>query len=87
MKEEKITTNLYTLLGETLQVANASVATSSQEEATMMWYHRLGHMFEQGLKVLVECNLMPGLKMESSKISMGGVKYFVSFIDDYSKRL
>ncbi|RDY02433.1 hypothetical protein CR513_14106, partial [Mucuna pruriens] len=62
MKVEKIMANLYMLWGDTLQVANASVATSSQEEATMMWHHRLGHTSEQGLKVLTERNLLPGLK-------------------------
>lgn len=91
----------------------------------MMWHHRLGHMSKRGLKVLVECNLLPGLKMinlpfcehcvinkqhrlkfskattrskqildlihfevwESLEVSMGGTKYFVPFIDDYSNRL
>ncbi|RDX72698.1 hypothetical protein CR513_47774, partial [Mucuna pruriens] len=91
----------------------------------MMWHHRLGHMFKQGLKVLMERNLLPGLKevsltfcehcviskqhklkfarvttkgkhildlihfnvWESLEISMEGAKYFVSFIDDYSRRL
>ncbi|RDX81987.1 hypothetical protein CR513_37281, partial [Mucuna pruriens] len=36
IKVEKIIANLYMLLGETLQVANALVVTSSQEEATMI---------------------------------------------------
>ncbi|RDX64738.1 hypothetical protein CR513_56672, partial [Mucuna pruriens] len=36
MKVEKIIANLYMLLGDTLQVANALFATSSQEEAMMM---------------------------------------------------
>ncbi|RDX89733.1 hypothetical protein CR513_28502, partial [Mucuna pruriens] len=62
MKAEKITTNLYTLLEDALQVAIALIATSSQEEAMMM-YHRLGNMSKQGLKVLVEHNLLLGLKM------------------------
>nr|KYP42748.1 Retrovirus-related Pol polyprotein from transposon TNT 1-94 [Cajanus cajan] len=125
MKAEKITSNLYLLLGETLQEADASVAAISQEEATMMWHRRLGHMSERGLKILAERNLLSGLKMvtlpfcehcvtskqhrlqfakvttrskhildlihsdvwESPEISMGGAKYFVSFIDDYSRRL
>ena len=82
-------------------------------------------MLEHGLKVLVERNLIPGLKSvnlpfcehyvmskqhrlkfnrstarskymldlihsyvwESPEMSLGGAKYAVSFIDDYSKRL
>jgi len=125
MKAEKITSNLYMLLGDTLQEADASVAAASQEETTMMWHQRLGHMSERGLKVLTERNLLHGLKTvnlpfcehcviskqhglkfarvttrskhildlihsdvwESPEISLGGARYFVSFIDDYSRRL
>ena len=125
MKAKKIIANLYMLLGDTVQEADASVATANQEEATMTWHRRLGHMSERGLKVLAERNLLPGLKAvnlpfcehcvtskqhrlkfarviarskhildlihsdvwESPEISMGGAKYFVSFIDDYSRRL
>jgi len=112
-------------LGDTLQEADASVAAASQEETTMMWHQRLGHMLERGLKVLAEHNLLHGLKTvklpfyehcviskhhrlkfarvttrskhildlihsdvwESPELSLGGARYFVSFIDDYSRRL
>jgi len=47
MKAEKITSNLYMLLGDTLQEADASVAAASQEETTMMWHLKLGHMLER----------------------------------------
>ncbi|KOM25686.1 hypothetical protein LR48_Vigan153s000800 [Vigna angularis] len=121
----QIAVNLYMLLGDTLQEADASVATTKEEEATMMWHYRLGHMSERGLKILADHNLLPELKTfnlpfcehcvtskqhrlkfakvtarskhildlihsdvwESPEISMGGAKYFVSFIDDYSRRL
>nr|KYP47187.1 Retrovirus-related Pol polyprotein from transposon TNT 1-94 [Cajanus cajan] len=62
MKAEKITVNLYMLLGDTLQEADASVATIKEEEATMMWNYRLGHMSERGLKILVDQNFLSGLK-------------------------
>ncbi|KAH9707030.1 Integrase catalytic domain-containing protein [Citrus sinensis] len=90
----------------------------------MMWHLKLGHMSEQGLKILSERKLLPGLKSvslpfcehcviskqhrlkfsrsiarskcildlihsdvwESPDISMGGAKYMVTFIDDYSRR-
>jgi len=45
-----------------LQEAEASIALASQEETTMMWHHKLGHMLECDLKILVEHNLIPELK-------------------------
>ncbi|KAE8678092.1 Nbs-lrr resistance protein [Hibiscus syriacus] len=55
---------------------------------------KLGHMSEQGIKVLVEQKLLPGLATVSLTLcehcititSLGGAKYFVSFIDYYSRR-
>ncbi|KAH9647728.1 hypothetical protein KPL70_025300 [Citrus sinensis] len=123
MKAEKIGANLFMLKGETLQEVDAYVA-SNGEESTMMWHLKLGHMSEQGLKILSERKLLPGLKSvslpfcehcvtskqhilkfsrsiarskcildlihsdvwESPDISMGGAKYIVTFIDDYSRR-
>ncbi|KAH9681067.1 Integrase catalytic domain-containing protein [Citrus sinensis] len=123
MKAEKIGANLFMLKGETLQEADACV-TSNREESTMMWHLKLGHMSEQGLKILSERKLLPGLKSvslpfcehcvtskqhrlkfsrsiarskyildlihsdvwESPDISMGGARYMVTFIDDYSRR-
>ncbi|KAH9801106.1 hypothetical protein KPL71_000900 [Citrus sinensis] len=123
IKAEKIGANLFMLKGETLQEADACVA-SNGEESTMMWHLKLGHMSEQGLKILSERKLLPGLKSvslpfcehcvtskqhrlkfsrsiarskyildlihsdvwELPDISMGGAKYMVTFIDDYSRR-
>ncbi|KAH9689118.1 Integrase catalytic domain-containing protein [Citrus sinensis] len=123
MKAEKIDANLFMLKGETLHEADACVA-SNGEESTMMWHLKLGRMSEQGLKILFERKLLPGLKSvslpfcehcviskwhrlkfsrsiarnkcilnlihsdvwKSSDISMGGAKYMVTFIDDYSRR-
>ncbi|KAH9685421.1 Integrase catalytic domain-containing protein [Citrus sinensis] len=59
MKAEKIGANLFMLKGETLQEADACVASNGEES--------IGHMLEQD-------------------ISIGGAKYIVTFIDDYSKR-
>ncbi|KAK8991373.1 hypothetical protein V6N11_062388 [Hibiscus sabdariffa] len=60
MKGEKIAANLYMLKGETLQEAEAYVASCSSDPA-MLWHQKLGHMSEQGMKVLVEQKLLPGL--------------------------
>ena len=51
MNVEKIGANLFMLKGETLQEADACVA-SNREESTMMWYLKLDHMLEQDLKIL-----------------------------------
>ncbi|KAH9802840.1 retrovirus-related pol polyprotein from transposon TNT 1-94-like protein [Citrus sinensis] len=61
MKAGKIGANLFMFKGETLQEADACVA-SNEEESTMMWHLKLGHMSEQGLKILSERKLLPGLK-------------------------
>ena len=59
MKAEKIGANLFMLKGETLQEADSCVA-SNGEESTMMWHLKLGHMSEQGLKILSERNYFKG---------------------------
>ncbi|KAH9671607.1 hypothetical protein KPL70_017434 [Citrus sinensis] len=64
MKAEKIGANLFMLKGETLHEADACVA-SNGEESTMMWHLKLGHISEQGLKILSERKLLPGLKSVS----------------------
>ncbi|KAK9103029.1 hypothetical protein Sjap_020283 [Stephania japonica] len=125
MKGEKVVANLYLLMGETLQEGEASVASScSSERSAMIWHQKLGHMSEQGMKILVEKKLLPSLtkvslpfcehcvtskqhrlKFNTSNsrskailelvhsdvwqapiTSIGGANYFVSFIDDYSRR-
>ncbi|KAE8725329.1 hypothetical protein F3Y22_tig00008957pilonHSYRG00078 [Hibiscus syriacus] len=123
LKGEKIAANLYILKGETLVEAEASVVSCSSDSA-MLWHQKLGHMSEQGMKVLMEQKLLPGLTNVSLPLcehcitskqhrlkfntsnsrgknvlelvhsdvwqapvtSLGGAKYFVSFIDDYSRR-
>ncbi|KAE8730652.1 putative galacturonosyltransferase 6 [Hibiscus syriacus] len=123
LKCEKIAANLYMLKGETLLEAEASVASCSSDSA-MLWHKKLGHMSEQGMKVLVEQKLLPSLTKVSLPLcehcitskqhrlkfntsnsrgksvlelvhsdvwqapvtSLGRAKYFVSFIDDYSRR-
>ncbi|XP_048232865.1 uncharacterized mitochondrial protein AtMg00300-like [Ricinus communis] len=62
MKGEKVAANLYMFLGETVHEAEASDASSSSSERfAMVWHQKLGHMFEQGIKVLAEKNLLPSL--------------------------
>ncbi|KAH9698812.1 hypothetical protein KPL71_024142 [Citrus sinensis] len=85
MKAEQIGAHLFMLKWETLQETDACVA-SNGEESSMRWHLKLGHMSEQGLNILSERKLLPELKSESPDMSMGGAKYLVTFIDNYSKR-
>ena len=62
MKAQKIMADVYVLLGDTLQEANAMVASTSQEEAMLMWHRKLGYKSEQNLQIQVERNLLLGLK-------------------------
>ncbi|GJX34540.1 retrovirus-related pol polyprotein from transposon TNT 1-94 [Tanacetum coccineum] len=125
MRGEKVAANLYQLKGEIIEEAEASVASHSpSHKVAVTWHQKLGHMSEQGMKILVERKLIPGLtkvslpfceycviskqhrlkfKASNSRsvsvlelvhsdvwqapvLSLGGAKYFVSFIDDYSRR-
>ncbi|GJU40759.1 gag-pol polyprotein [Tanacetum coccineum] len=67
MKGEKVAANLYQLKGEIIKEAEASVALHSQSHrVTVTWHQKLGHMSEQGMKILVERKLLLGL----TKISL-----------------
>ncbi|KAH9722865.1 Dipeptide epimerase [Citrus sinensis] len=67
---------------------------SNGEESMMTWHLKLSHMSEQDIKILSERKLLARLKSVSLpfyehcviNICMGGVKYMVTFIDDYSRR-
>jgi hypothetical protein len=95
-------------------------------DSVRLWHQRLGHMSEQGLKVLSDHKLLPSLKSlkldfckhciygkqnrqrfktrrhtsegildyihsdvwgPSPTISYGGSSYFVTFIDDFSRKV
>nr|GFB80676.1 Gag-Pol polyprotein [Tanacetum cinerariifolium] len=125
MRGEKVAGNLYRLKGETMEEAEASVASHSpSHRVAITWHQKLGHMSEQEMNILVERKLLPGLikvslpfcehcviskqhrlkfKTSNSRsvyvlelvhydvwqslvLSLRGAKYFVSFIDDNSRR-
>ncbi|KAH9679088.1 Integrase catalytic domain-containing protein [Citrus sinensis] len=82
MKAEKINANIFMLKGGTLQEADACVA-SNGEESTMMWHLKLGHMSEQGLKILSEQKLLPGLK----SVSLPFCEHCVTMFKEYKARV
>ncbi|GJU92725.1 retrovirus-related pol polyprotein from transposon TNT 1-94 [Tanacetum coccineum] len=125
IRGEKVAANLYQLKGEIIEEAEASVVSHSpSHKVAVTWHQKLRHMSKQGMKILVERKLIPGLtkvslpfceyyviskqhrlkfKASNSRsvsvlelvhsdvwqapvLSLGGAKYFVSFIDDYSRR-
>ncbi|GJX27388.1 retrovirus-related pol polyprotein from transposon TNT 1-94 [Tanacetum coccineum] len=125
MRGEKVATNLYQRKGEIIEEVESSVASHSPSHTvTVTWHQKLRHMSEQGMKILVERKLLPGLTKvslpfckhcvmskqhclkfktsisrsvyvlelvhsdvwQASILSLREAKYFVSFIDDYSRR-
>ncbi|KAE8715084.1 1-phosphatidylinositol-3-phosphate 5-kinase FAB1B [Hibiscus syriacus] len=92
LKGEKIAANLYMLKGETLVEAEASVASCSSDSA-MLWHQKLGHIKQHRLKFNTSnsrgksvLELVHSDVWQAPVTSLGGAKYFVSFIDDYSRR-
>ncbi|GJX09879.1 gag-pol polyprotein [Tanacetum coccineum] len=79
---------------EIMKEAEASIASHSPNHRVVVtWHQKLGHMSKQGMKILVERKLLSGLTKvsllfceHSPVLSLGGAKYFVSFIDNYSRR-
>ncbi|GJZ57254.1 retrovirus-related pol polyprotein from transposon TNT 1-94 [Tanacetum coccineum] len=74
MKGEKVAANLYQLKGDIIKEAKASVASHSpSHRVAVSWHQKLGHMSEQGMKILVERNLIHGL----TKVSLPFYEYCV----------
>ncbi|GJS02307.1 gag-pol polyprotein [Tanacetum coccineum] len=66
MRGEMVAANLYQLKGEIIDKAKASVSSHSpSHKVTVMWHRKLGHMSEQGMKILVEIKLLLGLTKRS----------------------
>jgi transposase InsO family protein len=116
--------NLFLLEGRT-ESDHATMVSENDSDYVRLWHQRLGHMREQGLKVLIDRKLLPSLNSlklyfckhciygkqsrqkfkigrhtsegildyihsnvwgPSPTISYGGSSYFVSFIDDFSRK-
>uniref|UniRef100_A0A2N9FRN5 CCHC-type domain-containing protein n=1 Tax=Fagus sylvatica TaxID=28930 RepID=A0A2N9FRN5_FAGSY len=61
MTGQKISSNVYKLLGNTILGGVAAVA-ESEDDDTLLWHMRLGHMSERGMRELHKRNLLTGIK-------------------------
>ncbi|GKD94535.1 retrovirus-related pol polyprotein from transposon TNT 1-94 [Tanacetum coccineum] len=62
MRGEKVAVNLYQLKGETMEEAEALVASHSPSyRVVVTWHEKLGHMSEQGMNIFVEKKPLLGL--------------------------
>jgi hypothetical protein len=125
MRGQKISGNIYKLLGSTI-LGGVAAVSESEDDDTLLWHMRLGHMSERGMRELHKRNLLAGIrscKLDFCKYcvvgkqcrvrfktathntkgkldyvhsdiwgpirvaSKGGAQYFMSFIDDYSRKV
>uniref|UniRef100_A0A2N9J4X6 CCHC-type domain-containing protein n=1 Tax=Fagus sylvatica TaxID=28930 RepID=A0A2N9J4X6_FAGSY len=125
MTGQKISSNVYKLLGNTI-LGGVAAVVESEDDDTLLWHMRLGHISERGMRELHKRNLLTGIKsckLDFSKYcimgkqcrvrfktathktkgildyvhsdiwgpmrtpSKGGAQYFMSFINDYSRKV
>ncbi|KAH9705095.1 hypothetical protein KPL70_011743 [Citrus sinensis] len=90
---------LYVLTGS---IAKPIITASVSSDITKLWHMRLAHMSEKGLKELSKQGLLGNDQITSLQFcekcvfdlwgpsqvpSHGGARYFITFIDDYSRRV
>jgi hypothetical protein len=61
MTGQKISSNVYKLLGNTILGGVAAVAESKDDD-TLLWHMQLGHISERGMKELHKRNLLARIK-------------------------
>jgi hypothetical protein len=125
MRGQKISDNIYKLLGNTI-LGGVAAVLEFEDDDTLLWHMRLGYMSERGMRELHKKNLLAGIrsyKLDFCKYcvvgkqcrvhfktatdntkgklddvhsdiwgpirvaSKGGAQYFMSFIDDYSRKV
>ncbi|GKB51465.1 retrotransposon protein, putative, ty1-copia subclass [Tanacetum coccineum] len=81
---------IYSLDGQAVaDELNASV--EEKDSLAQVWHKRLGHISEAGLQVLEKQGLFGKKSLDlwglSQVESLGGKRYFLSIVDDYSRRV
>ncbi|GKV28913.1 hypothetical protein SLEP1_g37899 [Rubroshorea leprosula] len=64
-----------------MKMCGGQLNTIEDEASPNLWHNRLAHMSEKGLQLLAKQSLIP-----MAKESFGGNKYFVTFIDDATRK-
>uniref|UniRef100_A0A2N9H2K3 Integrase catalytic domain-containing protein n=1 Tax=Fagus sylvatica TaxID=28930 RepID=A0A2N9H2K3_FAGSY len=94
MRGQKISGNIYKLLGSTI-LGGVVAVSESEEDDTLLWHMRLGHMSERGCILKLPYTTQKG-KLDYVHFDIwgpvkvafkGGAQYFMSFIDDYSRKV
>nr|GEW10070.1 Gag-Pol polyprotein [Tanacetum cinerariifolium] len=72
MRGEKVAANLYQLKEEIMKKAKASVSSHSpSHRVAVSCHHKLEHMSKQGMKILVERKILPGLTKRHVELDSG----------------
>ncbi|KAG9450482.1 hypothetical protein H6P81_010447 [Aristolochia fimbriata] len=101
MKGEKKMENLYHLIGNTITGGAAVTSCDDKDDATVLWHRRLNfckfcvlgkqHRVSFKLSSHKSKGILEYVHADVwgpvSVVSMGGAKYFVSFIDDFSMKV
>uniref|UniRef100_A0A2N9J5P5 CCHC-type domain-containing protein n=1 Tax=Fagus sylvatica TaxID=28930 RepID=A0A2N9J5P5_FAGSY len=93
MTGQKISSNVYKLLGNTI-LGGVAAVVESEDDDTLLWHMRLGHISERGCDLKLPhtrqrvywTTCIQNIWGPVRTPSKGGAQYFMSFIDDYSRK-
>ncbi|KAG8479661.1 hypothetical protein CXB51_029443 [Gossypium anomalum] len=79
--------NLYYYQGSTVIGAVAAASDNKELDSMQLWHMKLGHASEKSLKILAKQGLLKDVWGPSKTPRLGGKHYFVTFVDDFSRRV